>query len=224
MKDYTLSLALVDFLPVLFSGWGLCFVARWLSAIQPAAKNWVFGSIVFIFAAGLMKASWKLIVVLTGMNISFLDAQLFPVMGTGFILLAYAAVVITKDTWPNGMPILPLVLIAAAFGAGLYLYGQTGDRKWVFVGIASVTLANLVFSITMIRYSLKRAMKLPGFLFTLNLVGIFAMSGLARIENQTLAQQWAAETVNTGAQGCLLVAAWLLYKKSNIAKSHETVS
>ena len=88
MEDFTLGLALYDFVPVVLTGLAVYFIARVVEASRvPAAGIALIGA-ALVLAAGVSKAVWKLNATLTGQDISWLASLLFPLMAPGFALLA----------------------------------------------------------------------------------------------------------------------------------------
>ena len=80
-QDFTLSLALFDFLPVLFFGGTIILVGLMFSS-----KLFLLGAFLCLFA-GLSKVIWKMIVVLKKKNVWFLFVQMRITMPIGFLLM-----------------------------------------------------------------------------------------------------------------------------------------
>ena len=85
-ENFTLSLALVDALPVLFFGGSMILIGL------------LFGSILFMvgavlcFWAGAAKVLWKIIVVTKKKNIWWMFLQMRIVMPLGFVLMLFAVI------------------------------------------------------------------------------------------------------------------------------------
>ena len=88
MDRYTLSLALFDFLPVAAGGIGMYLVCRYCSIVGQRVGAWVFLVPLLIFTGGMLKASWKTIVVVAGNNIQWMSDALFFFLASGYILVA----------------------------------------------------------------------------------------------------------------------------------------
>ncbi len=73
--EYTLSLALVDFLPVLFTAIGYFFLYRMVSHINEQQGKIASIGAILIIAGGFFKAVWKLTMVATNSatNIAWMD-------------------------------------------------------------------------------------------------------------------------------------------------------
>ena len=80
-NQFTLSLALVDALPVLFFG-----AAAAMLGVKLQSALFIVGAALCLLA-GAGKVVWKLLLALRGKDIAFLGAQLRYVMPTGFLLM-----------------------------------------------------------------------------------------------------------------------------------------
>ena len=89
-EDFTLSLALVDALPVLFFGAIMIVISLLFKSIL-----FLLGA-VLCFYAGAAKVIWKIIVAIKKKNIWWLFMQLRIVMPIGFLMMIIA-VIIEKD-------------------------------------------------------------------------------------------------------------------------------
>ena len=89
--DFTLSLALVDAIPVLFFGASMIVLSRLL-------HNTLFliGALLVLFA-GAAKVLWKIIVVLKHQNIWALFIQMRILMPIGFVLILLSFVVVKSN-------------------------------------------------------------------------------------------------------------------------------
>lgn len=86
-KDFTLSLVLVDAIPVVFFGASAVVISLLFQS-----KLFLLGALLCLFA-GLCKVIWKLIVVLAQKNVWFLFMQMRTVMPVGFLLILLSLVV-----------------------------------------------------------------------------------------------------------------------------------
>ena len=214
MQDYSLALALFDYLPVAMSALGLGLLAQLLSRALPEALGWLLVGAGLVVAGGLSKATWKLIWVLTGQDIEVLDALLFICIAPGMILLACHAAA-ASWRWRNAAaavhpghnslllatPLLVAAGLAAAFAEG---------RAWFFVLLAAGATANIVLALMLVRLSWVWGRRSIGAFFLLSILLTLGLSALARIPEQTAALQWLEETINLVAQGCFALGVWRL--------------
>ena len=91
MKDFTLGLALLDYVPVIAFGLAVIILATGIGSplfITGAALSLI---------AGLMKATWKLIIALKKKNIAWLNKPFMPIQSAGFLLMLIALIVNFKS-------------------------------------------------------------------------------------------------------------------------------
>lgn len=217
MQEYTLSLALVDFLPVIFTAVGLFYIARMVAHISPEQGRAVYLGAVLTVAGGASKALWKLLMAGSGgsVDIAFLEASLFVLMAPGYVLIAWSvwqAVRKVSGRKARSPWIVPAAIIAVTFAASIYLgISRPDSPAWERVLLSVMVLATLFTGVLLIIFALREKLTLAGVLFIVNLVGVFLLNGLARMSNQTIALQWVEEAINALAWLAFAVAARLLY-------------
>lgn len=90
-EGFTLSMALLDCLPVLFfSVSAFCLAAGFPAVLFRAG-------IFCIILAGILKVSWKMVIALAGKNLPILSRQMRFLMPSGFLLCLLALVLHRKD-------------------------------------------------------------------------------------------------------------------------------
>jgi hypothetical protein len=220
--EYTISLALVDFLPVLFSAIGVFIIAHMIAGIEPISGRMAYLAAVLITIGGLTKAVWKLVIASTGNDLAGLDDLLFVFLGPGFTLLSWALwnaqLVMAGKPVPKNVWLRPFAVIAffgiGAISARIF---QPEARYWVYTLLTLTTFANLAVGVLLIRQANQQHLKMAAILFAFNLIAIFMLSGMARIPDQTIALQWAEESINVLAQGAFAFAAWQLARDTAVA-------
>ena len=90
LMEYTLSLALVDFLPVFFAAFGFFYIVRLVSFILPRQGRIAFWGSTLVVLAGFIKAVWKLLMASSAgaINLAWMENAMFILMAPGYILLA----------------------------------------------------------------------------------------------------------------------------------------
>lgn len=88
-SEVTLSLAIYDYLPILIWVAGSYFL---IDALREDINGLFFYYILILSLAlvcigGILKATWKLLIAVASINLSFLSDIQFPLMGAGFFLL-----------------------------------------------------------------------------------------------------------------------------------------
>jgi hypothetical protein len=176
---------------------------------------------------GLTKAVWKLVIAATGNDLAGLDDLLFVFLGPGFTLLSWALwnaqLLLAGKAVPQKIWLRPFAVIAL-FGVGAVSAGifVPQARYWVYILLTLTTFANLAAGILLIRQARRQQLAVAAVLFLFNLIAIFALSGMARIPEQTIALQWVEESINVLAQGAFAFAAWQLVQGTIAATKRAT--
>jgi hypothetical protein len=216
--QYTISLALVDFLPVIFTALGLIYIARMVSHISKAHGQTAYIGAVLTVAGGFFKAVWKLLIASSGgtIDINWMEDGLFVWMAPGYVLLLWSVWQTVRGVNNKKMLnawIAPLVFIAILFAGSFYLYTSNPTAPaWERVLLSVMVLATVVTGILLIVFGFRQKMPLAGWLFIINLVGIFLLNGLARMDAQTIALQWIEEAINAIAWLGFAIAAKKVYE------------
>jgi hypothetical protein len=120
-EGFTLSMALMDCLPVAFFGVGAGVLAtRFDSALFRVG-------VVLVVLAGVLKVSWKLVLALARRDVRFLNRQMRYLMPVGFVL-AVIALVVDRAKWSlvavlAHVTAMPSLLFLVAGVAGMFLMG-----------------------------------------------------------------------------------------------------
>ena len=215
MEDYSLSLALFDYLPVLLSAVGLYLLINLLARALPESRTLLLLGFTLVIAGGLSKATWKLIWVLTQVDIAVLDSLLFICMAPGMVLLAMHTAsagvrwrVGTVSVHPGRNSLVVIVPVLAA--AGALAASQTDGRAWFFLLLATSSLSNIVMTLLLVRLSWGWEQRLTAGIFLLSILLTFSLSWLARISAGSAPLQWLAESINLFATGSFALAVWRL--------------
>ena len=216
--EYTLSLALVDFLPVAFTTIGLYFIFRMVAHINPAQGNVAALGATLTVAGGFFKALWKLLMASSGgtIDINWMEDGLFVFMAPGYTLLAWSVwqtvrAVQGKKTFHTWLA--PIIIIAIMFAGSFYLYtSNPTSPAWERILLSVMVLATVITGILLIVFGFRQKLPLAGWLFIINLVGIFLLNGLARMDDQTIALQWIEESINTVSWLCFAIASKKIFE------------
>ena len=211
--EYTLSLALVDFLPVGFTAIGLYFIYRMVAHINAMQGNVAALGAILTVAGGFFKALWKTFMASTGgtLDINWMEDGLFVFMAPGYTLLAWSVWQTVRSVQGKktfNVWLAPVIIIAVMFAGSFYLYtSNPTSPAWERVLLGVMVLATVITGILLIVFGFRQKMPLAGWLFIINLVGIFLLNGLARIDEQTIALQWIEESINAVSWLCFAIAA-----------------
>ena len=127
-QDFTIGLALVDLLPVLFFGAAMALLGLRLGSFLFTA-----GAVICVLA-GLGKVIWKIMIAAWGKDIRLLGAQLRFVMPAGFLLMIAGAFTADRQAAAEllqeavRMPSVLFFVLAVCGIAGMILCAKKFDR------------------------------------------------------------------------------------------------
>jgi hypothetical protein len=219
--EFTLSLALLDFVPVFLTAFGFIYLIRLAFSILPKQGRIAFIGGMLVVAGGLFKATWKLIMALShgAVDIHWMENSLFVLMTPGYILFAWSMWQVARSAqgkrtfhaW-----LLPTLVSLGMLGVSFSLYNSApNSQAWKLILLTVTVLGNFVSGILLIVFAFRQKLSLVGWLFLFNLVCVFALNGLART-SQTVLIHWIAEIVNTFSCLGFMVAAKFLYEYARI--------
>ncbi len=214
MEDFTLGLALYDFVPVGLTGIAVYFIARVVRAAGVPAHQLAALAAVLVLAAGLSKAVWKLIATLAEQDLVWLASMLFPLMAPGFALLAAGIWASQRRRPPQSAVfwLAPVGLIAAAYVLAAYRMGMGIERGWFMPIMALASLSNIVLTILLFRLAWRRGLRWVAVLFTVNLGMVFALIPIAQMENHSIAMHWLEQTLTAIGAAAFAYSAFRLYR------------
>ena len=197
MKDFSVSMALVDYIPVFFFGMAAAILMRDLyNKMSKGAFALFAAGCIDIVCAGALKATYKLLYAAMICDFEALNAMFFPVQSIGFLLA--------------GIGILSMICHKQTKNAALAVAPPVFSGTFVFVGlmVAGLGLMDVVLCI------LAGKMKKPKLiiLFVLSFVCSLCMGYLSSQDFAKASMNWIAEGVNVVGQGTLLWGAVLLHK------------
>ncbi|WP_163930146.1 hypothetical protein [Paraferrimonas sp. SM1919] len=228
MYQYSLGLALYDYIPVLLFATGLFYLTKTVRQLAPRFTQAATVGAVLITIAGFIKASWKLVISqgVDGEATIWMSNQLIPMMAAGFTILVYVLWATRREIANNPVKTTawrcPASAILLVLGASAYL-GLTKDGKgWFFIALTMLTVSNFIMAIHAFKLSRSQGTTVAASLFILNFILVLVMSGLGRALPPGESSQWIAQFANTFTQGTLALAAWMLYKQVTEPQSLTT--
>ena len=154
MEGFTVALALVDAVPVLFFGASMILIAAGFSS-----PLFMIGAVLSTLA-GCCKVAWKLILGTSKKDVKWLNKCFGPLMGTGWLLILVSFIAgFKKINWSSvgaavtGMPSLLLFIIWIAMMAAMVWYKKThfknedAKKNWTAQIINCIGQAALFFAI-----------------------------------------------------------------------------
>ncbi|MCP4139138.1 MAG: hypothetical protein GY755_02415 [Chloroflexi bacterium] len=217
--EYTVSLAVVDFLPVIFSAIGFYFVVHMVTHIdEKQGKIAAIGAVLTV-VGGLIKAIWKLNIAATGNDIRWMDDGMFAWMAPGYTIMAWSiwqAVRSVRGKKTFHIWLIPALISALTLASSFYLVTSAPESlAWKRVLLSVMVLASIITSVLLIIFAFRQKLTLAGVLFVVNLIIIFVMNGLARMPEQTITLQWIEESINSISWLCFAIASYKIYEHTH---------
>ena len=195
MYHFTIPMALMDFIPVLCFGYAAALLQRDLYDKMRKRQFALFAAgTINIFAAGFLKALWKLLYAANICDFQALNTMFLPVQSIGFLLagLGIARMLTEKKK------------VALAVAPPLF----SGSPVFILMMVLGLGSICTVLSILAVKMKKKGAMILFAASFLCSM-GMGAMSG----QDATLAWvNWVEQGINCVGQGLLMWGVVLLDK------------
>jgi hypothetical protein len=194
--DFTIEMALVDYIPVICFAIGAVILMRDLyNKMSKGAFALFSAGTIMITLAGALKATWKLLYAAGVCDFEALNNMFFPTQSIGFLLA--------------GIGILAMLV---------YNQGETKLRSvppvfsgtFVFVGLMVAGLGVMDTVLCILAAKLKKPWLIA--IFVLSFVCSLGMGYLSSKDFTEAAMNWIAEGVNVVGQGSFLAGAYLLHK------------
>ncbi len=201
MKDFSIAMALVDFVPVIFFA-AAAFLLQcdlYNKMCKGAYALFAAGTI-NVFCAGALKAVYKLLYASGVCDFQSLNAMFFPVQSIGFLLAGAGMLGMLFMRKRSGNAALAVAPVAPAVYKGTFL----------FVGFMVAGLGCMSTGLIYLAVKLKK--KLAVVLFVLAFIGSLCMGYLSSQDFAEAGMNWIAEGVNCFGQGCLFAGVWILHK------------
>ena len=198
MKDFSVSMALVDYIPVICFAIASIILMRDLYNKMNKCSFALFaaGTIDIILAGGL-KATYKLLYAAGACDFEALNAMFFPVQSIGFVLAGIGILLLLTDRKGKG---------SAALAVAPPLFKGT----FVFVGLMVAGLGILDTVLAIISVKLKKPWLIA--VFAGSFICSLGMGYLSSKDFAEAAMNWIAEGVNVVGQGTFLAGVYLLHK------------
>ena len=197
MKDFSVSMALVDYIPVIFFAAAAVILMRELyNKMSKGAFALFAAGTINITCAGALKATYKLLYGAGICDFEALNNMFFPVQSIGFLLagIGMLAMLCHKQTKNAALAVAPPVF----------------SGTFVFVGLMVAGLGLMDAVLCVIAAKMKKPWLIA--FFALSFVCSLCMGYLSSQDFAEAAMNWIAEGVNIVGQGALLAGVLLLHK------------
>lgn len=198
MKDFSIAMALVDYIPVLLFAAGSILLQRDLYNKMSKGAFALFSAGTFnVGAAGALKATYKLLYAAGICDFEPLNAMFFPVQSMGFLLAGIAIIAMILHRQGNGVVALS---VAPVVFKGTFL----------FVGCMVAGLALMDVGLCVLAVRIKK--KTVIILYVISFLCSLCMGYLSSQDFAQASMNWIAEMINIIGQGCFLGGAVMLHK------------
>jgi len=197
MNDFSVAMALVDYIPVLFFAVaGVILMRDLYSKMSKGAFALFAAGVIDVTIAGALKATWKLLYAAGICDFAALNAMFFPVQSIGFLLagIAMLAMLVHPQTERAALAVAPPVF--------------TGT--FVFVGLMVAGLGMMDTVLCILAAKLKKPWLIA--VFAVSFVCSLGMGYLSSKDFADATMNWIAQGVNVVGQGLLLLGAVLLHR------------
>lgn len=196
MYNFTISMALMDFVPVIFFGITAVILLRDLyNKMFKGAYALLAAGSVNVFMAGFCKALWKLLYAANICNFVALEEMFMPVNSLGLLFVGLSLIGMLCWKKKSGM----LSVAPPVFASSM-----------PFIMMMVVGLGGMCASLSVIAAKMKKAPVM--ILFILSFVCAMAMGYMSSQDSTQAWVNWAEQSINCVSQGCLMAGAIVLHK------------
>ena len=195
MNDFSIGMAIVDYIPVILFGYGSAVLQRDLYQKMTKASFALFAAgTINVFAAGFLKATWKLLYAAGICDFAALNAMFFPVQSIGFLLAGLGILVMLCKRKKALCAVAPPVF------SGTFL----------FVALMVAGLACIDGGLCYIAHNLKKRSAIV--FFAVSFFCSLCMGYLSSRDFTQAFMNWLAQGINICGQGAFLCGALALDK------------
>lgn len=199
MYDFTLTMALVDFIPVLFFAVSAVLMMQDFYAGMPRYNFALLAAgTINVFLAGFLKAVWKLLYAANICDFHALCTLFLPTQSLGFLMAGVAMVVLVCQKKNS------TVALAAP-----PLFSGTA----VFLVMMVLGLGCICACLSVLAARHKR--KIAILYFVLAFLLSMGMGYIGRLDSTAAWVNWLEQGINIGSQLCLMVGMVILHKAIN---------
>ena len=200
MNDFSVAMALVDYIPVALFGVASALLIRDLYNKMAKGIFALFAAgTINVFLAGFLKATWKLLYAAGVCDFTALDAMFFPVQSLGFLMAGAAVLAMLLYKNKGAKNALLGVAVPPVF-SGTFL----------FVGLMVAGLGCMDGGLMVLAKKLKKPAAIC--FFALSFLCSLCMGYLSSQDFTQAFMNWMAEIINVIGQGSLLLGVRMVSK------------
>ena len=197
MNDFSISMALVDYIPVvLFAIASVILLRDLYNKMSKGAFALFSAGVINVTLAGGLKATWKLLYAMGVCDFQALDKMFFPVQSIGFLLagVGILAMLVFRQTKAKLLAAVPPVFLGT----------------FLFVGIMVAGLGIMDTVLCILSAKLKKPWLIA--VFAVSFICSLGMGYLSSKDFAEAAMNWIAEGVNVVGQGTLLWGVCMMHR------------
>lgn len=196
MYNFTVPMALMDFVPVVFFGVSAVLLLRDLyNKMSRGAYALLAAGSVNVFLAGFCKALWKLLYAAGICDFTVFEEMFLPVNSLGLLFVGLSLIA---------------MLCQKKKGAVLSVAPPVFSSSMPFIMMMVVGLGGLCAGLSVVAAKMKKAPVMV--LFILSFVCAMAMGYMSSQDSTQAWVNWAEQSINTVSQLCLMAGVILLHK------------
>ncbi len=195
MYNVSIPMALVDFIPVVFFGVSMIVLQRDLYSRMTRGAYTLFSSGTnFIFAAGFLKALWKLLYAANICDFHVLNVMMMPLQSIGFILAGMGLILALTGKKTALLTVAPPVFSGSA----------------VFIVMMVLGLGAICTCLSVLAVKMKK--KYLTVVFALSFLAYMGMGAMASQDATQAWVNWVEESINCAGQALLMGGVLILHK------------
>ena len=193
--EFTIGMAIVDYIPVAFFALAAVILMRDLYGKMSKCAFALFaGGTIMITIAGALKATWKLLYAAGVCDFAALNNMFFPTQSIGFLLAGVGILAMITYNQKEKLLSVPPVF----------------SGTFVFVGLMVAGLGVMDTVLCILAAKMKKSWLIP--IFVVSFICSLGMGYLSSKDFAQASMNWIAEGVNVVGQGSLLAGVYLLHK------------
>ena len=203
MYNFTIPMALMDYVPVIFFGVTAVLLLQDLyNKMSKAAYSLLAAGGINVFLAGFCKATWKLLYAANICDFVALEKMFMPVNSLG---LLFVGISLLMAVFGKGKHVL---LTVAPLPGGLVPVPFTSSMPFIMMMV--IGLGGMCTGLGIMAARMKKGKVM--ILFILSFVCAMAMGYMSSQDSTQAWVNWAEQTINTVSQLCLMLGVIVLHR------------
>lgn len=195
MYNFTISMALMDFVPVILFGTTAALLQLDLyGKMRKGAFALFAAGTINIFLAGLLKAAWKLLYAAGICDFQALNTMFLPTQSIGFLMAGLGIMLMLANRKETVLAVAPPVFSGSV----------------IFIMMMVLGLGSICTCLSILAARMKK--KWVMILFILAFVCSMGMGAMAGQDSTKAIVNWIEQSINCVSQGCLFAGVLLLHR------------